>query len=225
MTADAIGEILPLAVGVALSPVPIIAVVLLLATPRGRMTGGAFAAGWLMGSAALGALCLLVAGQADATEGREPSDWTGVLKLALGMLLIALAVRQWRGRSEEVGDQKMPGWMTRLDAFTAPRAFALAAAASSLNPKNLGLTIGAAVTIAETGLDPGDQAAAMAVFTGLASLGVVGPIVAYLALGERASGVLDALKSWMLRYYPAIVSMLLLVLGVTLLGKAVGGLL
>ena len=221
MTADAIGEILPLAVGVALSPVPIIAVVLLLGTPRSRTTGGAFAVGWLVGSAGLGAFCLLVAAQADATDGREPSDWTVALKLALGMLLIVLAVRQWRGgRDGDGAEAKMPGWMRRLDGFTAPRAFALGAAASSLNPKNLGLTIAAGVTIAEAGLGVGGQAAAMAVFTGLGALGVVGPMVAYLTLGERARGTLDALKSWMLRHYPAIVSILLLVLGASLVGDA-----
>ena len=44
---EAIGAILPLAVGVALSPVPIIAVVLMLGTPGGRTNGLAFLGGWI----------------------------------------------------------------------------------------------------------------------------------------------------------------------------------
>jgi hypothetical protein len=39
---EGIGQVLSLGLGVALSPVPIIAVVLLLATPRGRVNGPAF---------------------------------------------------------------------------------------------------------------------------------------------------------------------------------------
>jgi len=38
---QAIGDILPLAIGVALSPVPIIAIVLMLGTPRARANGTA----------------------------------------------------------------------------------------------------------------------------------------------------------------------------------------
>ena len=45
--ADAIGQVLSLGVGVALSPVPIIAVVLMLGTPRARVNGPAFLLGWV----------------------------------------------------------------------------------------------------------------------------------------------------------------------------------
>jgi hypothetical protein len=43
----AIGGSLPLAIGVALSPIPIIAVVLMLTTPSARVNGPAFVIGWL----------------------------------------------------------------------------------------------------------------------------------------------------------------------------------
>jgi Sap, sulfolipid-1-addressing protein len=46
---DAIGQVLSLGVGVALSPVPIIAVVLMLGTPRARTNGPAFVLGWVIG--------------------------------------------------------------------------------------------------------------------------------------------------------------------------------
>ncbi len=45
---EAIGQSLPFAVGVGLSPIPIIAVVLMLATPRARVNGPAFLAGWVL---------------------------------------------------------------------------------------------------------------------------------------------------------------------------------
>ncbi|MFZ0378668.1 MAG: GAP family protein [Solirubrobacteraceae bacterium] len=74
---QAIGQVLPYAVGVALSPVPIIAVVLMLATPQGRINGPAFLAGWIVGIAVLGRIVLLVASGAcgdrsDRSQHRGP---------------------------------------------------------------------------------------------------------------------------------------------------------
>ena len=46
---QAIGGSLPLAIGVALSPVAIIAVVLMLTTEKARVNGPAFVLGWLIG--------------------------------------------------------------------------------------------------------------------------------------------------------------------------------
>ena len=45
---EAIGQLLPFAVGVAISPLPIVAVVLMLVTPRARSNGPAFLAGWIV---------------------------------------------------------------------------------------------------------------------------------------------------------------------------------
>ncbi len=59
---QAIGEMLPAAVGVAISPIPIIAVVLMLVSPRGRVNGPAYLLGQISGVAVAGAMVLLVAG-------------------------------------------------------------------------------------------------------------------------------------------------------------------
>ena len=53
-----IGEILPFAVGVGISPVPIIAVILMLGTPRGRVNGPMFLLGWLAGLGIAGTVVL-----------------------------------------------------------------------------------------------------------------------------------------------------------------------
>ena len=49
MLGEVIGDLLPSAVGVALSPVPIVAVILMLGTPRARTNGPMFAVGWVAG--------------------------------------------------------------------------------------------------------------------------------------------------------------------------------
>jgi Sap, sulfolipid-1-addressing protein len=88
---QAIGQILAFAVGVGLSPIPIIGVVLMLATPRARSNGPAFLIGWIVGLAAVGTVVLLVSSGAEASERGQPADWVNVLKLALGLGLLVLA--------------------------------------------------------------------------------------------------------------------------------------
>jgi hypothetical protein len=50
---DVIGDLLPSALAVALSPVPIIAVVLALGAPNARTAGPSFALGWITGLVAV----------------------------------------------------------------------------------------------------------------------------------------------------------------------------
>ena len=106
---EAIGQVLSFGVGVALSPVPIIAVVLMLGTPRARANGPAFLLGWITGLAIVGATVLVASSGGNASESGEPADWVGGLKIGLGVLLLLVAVRQWRGRPHEGEEAGCPG--------------------------------------------------------------------------------------------------------------------
>src|SRR5262245_5046818 len=88
---EAIGQLLRFAVGVALSPTPIIAMILMLITPRARANGFVFVLGWLLGVIVAGAICLALASPTDAGDGGEPANWVSWLKLALGVLLLLVA--------------------------------------------------------------------------------------------------------------------------------------
>src|SRR4051794_12027651 len=144
---EAIGQVLSLGVGVALSPVPIIAVVLMLATPRARANGPAFLLGWLVGLGLVGTVVLVASGGIDASEGGEPASWVSWLKIVLGLLLVLVAVKQWRGRPRGDAEATLPKWMTTIDSFGPLKALGFGALLSGANPKNLLLTIGAAAAI------------------------------------------------------------------------------
>jgi threonine/homoserine/homoserine lactone efflux protein len=221
---DAIGQVLGVGVGVALSPIPIVAVVLLLATPRARSNGPAFLLGWIAGLTIVGAIVLLVSGGADATGDDGPATWVGVLKLVLGALLLALALKQWRGRPRGDEAPPLPKWMQTIDAFQPPKALAMGGLLSGVNPKNLLLTVAAATAIAQTGVGGGRQAIALAIFVVVGSLGVGAPVVLYFALGERSQELLDELKAWMIAHNAAIMAAILLVLGAKLIGDGLAGL-
>jgi threonine/homoserine/homoserine lactone efflux protein len=220
----AIGDILPLAVGVAISPVPVIAVVLMLGTPRARPNGLAFALGWVVGLTVAGGVILaLASGNSQADDG-GPETWVSVVKLALGVLFLLLAARTWRSRPRAGQEAAMPKWMQAIDTFTTGRSFGFGVLLSGVNPKNLALTIAAATAIAQTGISGGEAAGTLAVFIIVGSLSILAPVVIYFAMGVKATVILDELKTWMADNNAAIMSVLLLVLGAKLIGDAIGGL-
>jgi threonine/homoserine/homoserine lactone efflux protein len=220
-----IGEILPLAVGVAVSPIPIIAVILMLFSGRARANSLAFLFGWIVGIVAVSALFVWLAGTQDVSAGGQPSTLSSWIKLVLGVLLLLVGIKQWRGRPEQGADVKMPVWMQRIDSLKPLAALGLGVLLSAVNPKNLLLIVGAGVTIAQASLSTADDAVTIAVFTLIGASTVALPTVAYLVLGERAQPSLDRAKSWLSVNNTAVMAVLFLVFGFTLLGKGLGGLL
>jgi len=93
-----LGDILTLGIGVAISPVPIIAVILMLFGKRARSTGPAFLLGWILALSLEGAVVLLLSNAGRISAGGTPSTISYLLKFLLGVLLLFLSLRQWRGR-------------------------------------------------------------------------------------------------------------------------------
>jgi threonine/homoserine/homoserine lactone efflux protein len=222
--AEAIGQVLPMAVGVALSPMPIVAVVLMLVTPRARSTGPAFILGWVVGLTALGVILLGVADLAGASEDDGRATWVNWLKVVLGALLLLFALRQWRGRPQGAEEPPAPKWMGAIEGFTAVKAAGAGALLSGLNPKNLLLAVAAAAAIAGTGIPGGEQAVAYAIFALIGTIGVGAPVVIYFVLGDRAPALLDRVRNWMARNNGVIMAVLLLVIGAKLIGDGIAGL-
>ena len=221
---EAIGQMLPAAVGVALSPLPIVAVVLMLVSRRGRSNGPAFVLAWIAGLAVVGAIVLSALGGAGAGDDGSPASWVSVLKVVLGALLLLTAVRQWRGRARDPSQVETPKWMEAVDTFTPAKAAGAGALLSAANPKNALLAVAGAAAIAGTGIDGGQQAIAYALFVLIATIGVGAPVVVAFAMGDRSREPLDDLKDWMAGNNAVIMAVLLLVLGVKLIGDGISGL-
>jgi hypothetical protein len=220
---DAIGQVLPMAVGVAISPLPIIAVILMLVARQARVTGPAFVIGWLVGLALIGVIVIGVLGGVGGRSG-APAFWVFWLELVLGLLLLLVAIRQFRSRTQDGETPPTPKWMAAIDGLTPPRALGAGALLSALNPKNLLLAVGGAATIAAMPIPTNDQAIAYIVFALFATIGVASPVVIYFALGDRAPAILDRMKGWMGQNNAVIMTILCLIIGVKLIGQALGGL-
>lgn len=220
MVGQAIGDLLPSAIAVALSPIPIIAVVVVLGTPRARTAGPMFAVGWVLGLAVVSALVILALGSGVDSDTETGIEW---FKVAVGVLFLILAAKQWRKRPRAGRAPEMPNWMSTVDSVTPPRATLLGAALSGANPKNVALTLAAAASIAEAGLDPTDTTIAAAAYVGLGSTTVAGAVLLYLIDARRAARPLAAVKQFMSDYNAVIMMIVLLLLGAKLLGDGLGG--
>ncbi len=220
---DAIGQALPFAIGIALSPFAIVGIVLMLATPRARANGSAFVAAWVVGLAVVGVVVLALIGDDATADSGGPAHWVSGLKLALGLLLLAFGVRAWLERPRPGEPAELPAWMRSLDAVAPPKAAGAGLLLTAANPKNLVLAVAGAATIAQAGLSAGQEAGALAVFVAVGTLGAAVPLVLYLALGDRSRAILDELKDWMARNNATIMTVLALVIGAKLIGDAISG--
>ncbi|MGE0029102.1 MAG: GAP family protein [Thermoleophilia bacterium] len=220
MTGQAVGEILALGVGVALSPLAVVAVVVMLVAPHGARPAAAFAAGWATSLAAVTTVVLIVADEADATDDGRPASWVSVLKIVVGVLLVVVGVRQWGRRPGSDGEPGSPGWMRRLDGITVPKAAGLAVLFNVAKPKNLLLAVAAGLAVAQTGAASSGAAVAVATFVVLGSAGIAAPLVIHAAMPRRGRDVLEGLRDWMVRENATIIAVLALVIAAKLLGDA-----
>jgi threonine/homoserine/homoserine lactone efflux protein len=209
-------EALPFALGIAVSPVPIIGVTLMLGTRRARSNGPAFALGWFLGLTVVGIIVLLASNGAHA-EDSGSSGGRSPLKLALGLIFLALAIRQWLARPRRGEQPPMPRWMQTIDAFTPGRARVFGVGFAAANPKNILLAVGAAAAIVRAGGSAVAQAIELAAFVAIGTLGVGAPVALYFALGARSQRFLEWLKAWMSAHNATVTSLIFLALATKLI--------
>jgi hypothetical protein len=214
-----ISEVLTFAIAVAISPIPIIAVILMLFSARARVNGPAFLVGWVVALAAVSTIVYVVAHDGNVATNSTASDSVSWGKIVLGVVLLLLARRNWRNRPASGTEPSTPKWMARIDSLSALEAAGLGAALAAANPKNLILTLGSAAGLAQLGLSTSDAIVATAVFVLLGSVSIAGPVLYALAGGARARASLDSAKAWLGAHNAAVMGALFLVFGVDLIAK------
>ena len=220
----AISEVLPFAIGVAISPVSIIAVILVLFSARARVNGPIFAIGWVVGVAVVSVVVYLIADAGDVSSGGSASDGSYWAKLVGGVLLVLLAFRHWHKRPAPGETPDTPKWMSTIDTLTPFKAGGLAVLLAVANPKNLALSLAAGASLAQAGTSGGEAAVGLIVFVVIASLTEVVPVVFYLTGGERAARVLDGWRVWLAANNTAMMAVLFLVFGAVLFSQGLRGL-
>ena len=216
-----VGAVLPQAMAIALSPVPMVCIVLVLMSRRPVRAGLSFAAGWV------GALAIavgLVAWLTDTVAEKNAEaarDGVDLIQLAVGVLFAVLAVRYWRKRPEPGVPPPRPAIVDRIATMAAPALVLTGAAAALANLKNLPLVVSAASYIGGAGLAPGTTVIAAAIFVLAASATVLTPLLAVAIMGpDRSAPTLKSVETWLLANLNTITVILLAVLATVMIGNS-----
>jgi Sap, sulfolipid-1-addressing protein len=220
----AIARSLALAIGVAFSPVPITAVVLMLTTAHAKVNGLAFVLGWLFSLGIIGTIVLCISGPAGARGSDELRTSVSWLEIALGTLLFLVAIHQFRRHPRAQKQVPMLKGTGTVSNFSARVAFVSGALLVGANPKNLLLAVAGATAVAQTGIAGAQQAIAYLSFAVIAAIGVGAPVLIYLAMGRRSQDLFARLQAYIGRHRAVITSVLCLIVSATLIGEAITGL-
>ncbi|MGP4033979.1 GAP family protein [Pseudarthrobacter sp. 1C304] len=219
---ELIAELVPLAMGMAASPLPLIAVLLVILSPDGRGRSVAFAVGRV--AAVLLTVAAVAALSDTATQGAGGSRVGAAIRLVLGVLLVVLALTKLRSRRRNAAEPKSPAWMQALDGMKPAKALRTGFLVSAVNPKELVLGIAAGVVIGSAHLPAGRATAALLGYTAIATVTVVAPVAAYLLFGAPVRQALEPVRAWLVRYYDIIIAAVLAIIGAVMIGKGLAGL-
>ena len=220
-----VGDLLSPAIGVAVSPLPIAGVIFMLLSPNALRLAPAFVVGWIVAIVAtLAIITGFVESDSMTDASDDPSAFAVIIRFVLGGLLLFLAVQQFRKRPKPGETPEMPKWMKTIDSVSVPVALGFGAFMGGINPKNLLLNIAAATTIVQGNIGAGETIGSILIYTVIASLSVAVPLIWYIASPESAKVTLDRLKNWLSMNNAVVMSVLFLMLGVSQIGKGIGGL-
>lgn len=217
-----IGDILPLALGVAISPIPIIAAILMLLSPKARGTSVGFLIGWVLGIVVAISVFTALSSVLPEKDPDASSPIAGWIKIALGALLLFMAIKQWRSRPATGEAAALPKWMSAIDTMTAGRGMILGFLLSAVNPKNLLMAAGAGVIVGDSELSGGEVVLAVGIFVLIAASTVAIPVIAYLLASSKMAAPLESLRVWLVQNNATVMAVLLLVIGVVMIGKGIG---
>src|SRR5215217_5001842 len=160
---NAIGQLLPLMVAVALSSVPMMVTVTILLTPRSRPSALLFMVGSLVGMFAVTGVLAFTVQTVPAASARRNQDVVGWVEIVLGLALIVYAVVQFVRSRRSPAQTELPRLIRSVGSIRPVPALGLGLVLN-LRPKALLLSTSAAVLLGTTRLSPAETAVVLLVF-------------------------------------------------------------
>lgn len=201
----------PLALGIAAAPWAIISLMILLLTPRAVFNAYAFLMGWFIGIMLIGIVVLNSPGLMN--DSGEPSRLMGWIRLGMGLVFLITSLFFIKKIPKGKGQKTMPKWIERIDSFGFFHASAIGLFMSTLNLKNSSMVVVGAASIGRHGLNSGQELVALILFSLIASIGVLTPLIIFLLFRKNAELIFGKIKIWILKNRVLILLAILLVFG------------
>ncbi|WP_159604326.1 GAP family protein [Agromyces humi] len=220
---QAIGHILPIALAVAISSVPIMATIVILLSPKGAQTALPFLIGWVLGMATMVTIFTVGAHAIPSPRSdRRPDTAIATAEILVGAALVVIAIIEWRRAMRHPSDA-MPKWLESVDKLGPWSAFGIAFALNA-RPKGLLLAIAAGLAIRAPDLSVGEAAIVIAIYTVIGASTVVVPIILALFDPKGMQPRLVAMKDWISRNQATVTALIFILIGVFIIGTGLAGL-
>lgn len=216
---QAFSAILSPAVGVLISPFPIVGLILILLSGKARLNSICYTLGWVLGNAAVFTIAMLCMGAGTRAQS-GPGTLARVISAVLGVLMLLAATHEFSKRPKKGAEPKTPKWFAKMSKIGPWGAAGFGLFLSALNPKNALLSLSAGAGAGALDLPAAQGTLAAVVFTALASSSIIVPAIAFLIAGKRLSALLDSVREWLIQNNAVIMSVLFLMIGLSMIGKA-----
>ena len=178
-------------VAVALDPLPLTAFLVVLPSRRGAVKGAAFVFGWLVSLAVVVTITVSATGNNPPKPATVPSLASLAIKIALGLVLVRIAIRHIRARGQSKPPKKPPKWQEHVDNMSPWFAMVLA---PTLQPWVL---IGAgAATVVEAKVSSWQSFLALVLYCVLASSSYLAMEIYAVARPAKSQALLARLRAW-----------------------------
>ena len=224
---DLIGKLIPIGLGVAASPIPLLAVLIMLTSKRAIKNAIMMIVGWVLVMMMIGLGGMLIFGGREFKGIGGPGGHVDdVANLVVGaVLLLMAAVRYIQLRKGVTKGRGISRLLEIVDRIKPATAILLGVVTIFLNPKNLLITLSGVGLILASGQGLGNSLLALVVFVALATSSLALPVALYLVDPRRSATILSNWKNWLLEHNQEIVVYLLLLLGLLLMAIGIWGLL
>lgn len=208
-------DLLVIAIVIALEPIPLTTFILILTSARGVRKGAAFIFGWFVSLAIVLALTILATDNHPPRAHSAPSAAAQIVKLAIGLALIGIAVRKRRRMGAPKGTKKTPKWQAGIDQMSLAFAFALAPITQPWGLIAAGVTV-----IVQAHVSSAQSIIALLLFCIIGTSSYIGLEVYAAFWPEQASNLVVRIRAWIDSHTDQAIVLLSLGLGLYLVASS-----
>lgn len=212
---DALKEALPMAIGLALSPFPLIAIIILLMTPKAKSNAFWFLLGWFLGIYFIGLLVFLIPGL-EAGES-SPTILSGGIRIVIGITLLIFAFKSWLKRPRAGDEIVTPKLFLTIDTFGLKKSMFTGFLFSAANVKNMAFSAAGAARMGQSLSGGGDTFITLAIFALIGSSVLMFPVIVYVLAGEKIEPTFLVWKKWLIKNNKMLLVVILSFIGLILL--------
>ena len=205
-------------IGLAISfdPIPLTAYLVLLPSKRGVVKGAAFIFGWLVSLAVVVAVTILATGNDPPKPQTAPSLAALAVKIAIGVALVYIAVRQRRKMGQPKKPKKPPKWQTGVDNMSPWYAIGIAPLVQPW-----GLIAAGAATVVQAKVTSFESFMSLLFFCVIASGSYIGLELYAGFRPEQIQAFMGQIRKWIDTHTAQVIIIGSLALGFWLIGNSI----